>query len=123
MTSRTWATLAVVVLLTGCSTDADEEATGGVEPLAAGCAIVEEHVGRDVEPDDVAAMRAFADDLTAEADTLSTSDAAELRPLARAAAAVASTPTGTEAAVVHADYLRTLSATAEVCEAAGSPAT
>ncbi|MGQ2911527.1 MAG: hypothetical protein ACT6QI_08130 [Aeromicrobium sp.] len=70
-------------------------------------------------------MRTFADALTAEADTLSTSDAAELRPLARAAAAVATTPTptGTEAAVVHADYLRTLAATADVCEAAGSPAT
>lgn len=123
MTPRTWAILAVLVLLTGCSTVAEEDATGGAEPLAAGCAIVDEHVGRDVALDDAAAMRAFADDLTAEADTLSTSDAAELRPLARAAAAVVTTPTGAEAAVVHADYLRTLAATADVCEAAGSPTT
>lgn len=123
MTSRTWATLAVVVLLAGCSAGADRDAAGGADPLAAGCDLVEEHVDRDVALDDVAAMRTFADALTAEADTLSTSDAAELRPLARAAAAVATTPTGTEAAVVHADYLRTLAATADVCEAAGSPAT
>lgn len=123
MTSRTWATLALAVLLAGCSTDADQGAGGGAEPLAAACGLVGEHVDRDVARDDVAAMRAFADALTAEADTLSTSDAAELRPLARAAAAVASTPTGTEAAVVHADYLRTLAATADVCEATGSPAT
>ncbi len=123
MTSRTWTTLAVVVLLAGCSTGADRGAAGGAGPLAAGCDLVEEHVDRDVARDDVAAMRTFADALTAEADTLSTSDAAELRPLARAAAAVATTPTGTEAAVVHADYLRTLAATADVCEAAASPAT
>ncbi|KQO37272.1 MULTISPECIES: hypothetical protein [unclassified Aeromicrobium] len=123
MTSRAWATLAVVVLLAGCSAGADRDAAGGADPLAAGCDLVEEHVDRDVARDDVAAMRTFADALTAEADTLSTSDAAELRPLARAAAAVATTPTGTEAADVHADYLRTLAATADVCEAAGSPAT
>ncbi|WP_311209442.1 MULTISPECIES: hypothetical protein [unclassified Aeromicrobium] len=123
MTSRTWATLAVVVLLAGCSAGADRDAAGGADPLAAGCDLVEKHVDGDVPRDDVAAMRTFADALTAEADTLSTSDAAELRPLARAAAAVATTPRGTEAAVVHADYLRTLAATADVCEAAGSPAT
>ncbi|MCR4512144.1 hypothetical protein [Aeromicrobium sp. 50.2.37] len=120
MTSRTWATLAVVVLLTGCSTDADEDAAAGADPLAAGCDLVEEHVARDVARDDVAAMRAFAEDLSAEADTLSTSDAAELRPLARAAAAVAEAPTEADPAAVHADYLRILAATSGVCEAAGS---
>lgn len=120
MTSRTWATLAVVVLLTGCSVGADRDATGGADPLAAGCDLVEEHVDRDVARDDVAAMRTFADALTTEADTLSTSDAAELRPLARAAAAVAEAPTAADPAAVHADYLRILAATSSVCEAAGS---
>lgn len=120
MTVRTWATVALVAVLAACSNDVDRGAADGTDPLATGCDLVRSHLDRDVARDDKAAMRAFADDLTAEADTLSTSDAAELRPLARAADAVADAATGSEADAVHADYLRTLGATAAVCEAAAS---
>lgn len=120
MTPRAWVPAAAVALVVGCSTGADPEPATPDDPLADGCAVVEQAADGQVDLDDAAAVQALADRLTAEADALSTSDAAELRPLAGAAAVVARTPPGPDAEDVRDDYRRTLDATAAVCAAAAS---
>lgn len=120
MTARSSATWVVVVaaLLAACSPSgpADEQAN----PLAAGCRLVAAHAALDVSRDDTGGMRSFSRRLDAEADTVSSSDAAELRPLARAAAAVAQAPRGNDRVRALDDYRVVLAATERVCAAARS---
>lgn len=103
------ATLVALLALTGCSPRA-----GSSEPLEAGCRLVDAHDARRVDREDSGTLRAFAQRLGAEADALSSSDAAELRPLVRAAAAAAREPDDFAA---YSDYRRVLRATAGVCAA------
>lgn len=109
------AVVLAVAVLGGCSTGVGP---GTEDPLADGCRVVEDHASRRVAQDEVRTLSAFSTRLDAEADALSTSDAAELRPLARAAAAVVQTPEGAASDLAYADYRRVLGATLDVCRAA-----
>jgi hypothetical protein len=103
-----------LALLAGCTSGEDG---GGTEPLAAACRLVLTEAPRAADQDDAAALSSFAARLAAEADTLSSSDAAELRPLVRAASVAADSSGETAAAQASADYARTLEATSTVCRA------
>lgn len=116
----TWFLVTGSVLLAGCSVGSGRGGDDATDPLAAGCGVVERHQDLRVGREDTAALNRFSDELEAAADSLSTSDAAELRPLARAAAAVADAPPGADADAAYADYLQILAATSGVCAAAGS---
>ncbi len=116
-TSPTWVVLAVT-LLGGCSSGG--AASDPANPLAEGCRLVEAQTRLDVAQVDAAELRSFSADLDAQADTLSTSDAAELRPLARAAASLAQAPPGDERDEARAEYRAVLEATSDVCAASRS---
>lgn len=117
MPTRLGAVVLAVAVLAGCSTGGGPDAGN---PLADGCRVVEDHASRRVAADDVRTLRAFSARLDAEADALSTSDAAELRPLARAAAAVAQAPDAAASETAYADYRSVLGATLDVCRAAAA---
>ena len=112
--SRAWVVLAVT-LLGGCSSP--NPASDPADPLAAGCRLVAAQARLDVAQVDTADLRSFSVDLDAQADVLSTSDAAELRPLSRAAATLAQAPPGDERDQARAEYRAVLEATSDVCTA------
>jgi hypothetical protein len=112
--SPTWVVLAVTLLGACSSPDAVSDPA---DPLAAGCRLVAAQARLDVAQADAADLRSFSADLDAQADTLSTSDAAELRPMARAAAMLAQAPPGDDRDQARAEYRAVLEATSDVCAA------
>lgn len=113
--SPTWVVLAVT-LIGGCASP--DPASDPAAPLAAGCRLVAAQARLDVAQVDAAELRSFSTSLDAQADALSTSDAAELRPLARAAATLAQAPPGDGREQARAEYRAVLEATSDVCAAA-----